>query len=395
MKKLLLALFLLPLLNLTAIEFKYKWDEDYRIEATVYQNVKFNRRIILSSVIENRYIVKVLEGGADEAKLYVTQAVFQDSAGLTEGYYINHERESGEIYQNRLGLVEPITNEFFPTVQSVPSFPDRDVMVGESWTSIGVEHFDLKNSFHIDDTITTQFRVFYTYRGNKVLNGVEVAVIDINYNIYEKITPYLDWADYYPVKITGSSKQTLYWDIQKGRHYMVDDEYSLQFFISNGDLYEFVGGTKSQSWPKNNLNTPNFTKLVDQLKATPNTQVEEDADQLRITFKSLLFGPESWLLKESVKNYLDSIGSRLSEYKDINIRINGHTALLPDTNKEYVKELSLKRAHSVAEYLVSKGYITKRNIEIVGSGGDFPIDTNSTKEGRESNRRVEIDILKN
>ena len=70
----------------------------------------------------------------------------------------------------------------------------KDIKVGESWTSIAVEHFNLKNGFNINDVISSQFRVFYTYTGNTVIDNRQIAIIDLNYNIYEKIQPYLDWA---------------------------------------------------------------------------------------------------------------------------------------------------------------------------------------------------------
>lgn len=53
------------------------------------------------------------------------------------------------------------------------------------------------------------------------------------------------------------------------------------------------------------------------------------------------------------------------------------------------KTLSQNRANSVLEYLVSKG-ISKANFTAVGYGETKPVAPNSTEEGRQSNRRVEI-----
>lgn len=394
MKRFLTIILFLLSYTASSIEFKYKWNDGYRIESVVYQNVKLNREIILSSTILNKYAVEILDRFGHSATLEVTQSVFQESKAMTE-YYTFAESLKGKVSQNEYGLLTPITDNTFPTVQNVPNFPKRDVKVGESWTAMAKEHFNLKNGFNIDDTVTTKFMVFYTYRGNRTLNGKEYAEIELTYNFFEKITPYLSWGDFYPVKINGGSKQIMLWDIRNGRPFSLEDDYFLEFATSTGDRYIFTGKTDSKCWPKNNLDGDNIMTLLNDLKSVPQTTVESFDDHLTITFNSLLFEPESWFLKEGVKSYLDKIGSTLSEIEDVNIRISGHTAIFGEEDQEYLNDLSLKRAHSVADYLLNNNYLDKYSIEVLGHGGDKPVDTNSTKEGRSRNRRVEIDILKN
>jgi outer membrane protein OmpA-like peptidoglycan-associated protein len=67
--------------------------------------------------------------------------------------------------------------------------------------------------------------------------------------------------------------------------------------------------------------------------------------------------------------------------------IAGHTDDVGNDNNN--KTLSQNRANSVLEYLVSKG-ISKANFTAVGYGETKPVAPNSTEEGRQSNRRVEI-----
>ena len=55
--------------------------------------------------------------------------------------------------------------------------------------------------------------------------------------------------------------------------------------------------------------------------------------------------------------------------------------------------LSNNRAKSIKSYLVNNGILESR-IKCVGYGEKQPITNNSTKEGREKNRRIEIRILK-
>ena len=74
---------------------------------------------------------------------------------------------------------------------------------------------------------------------------------------------------------------------------------------------------------------------------------------------------------------------------DAKIRIVGHTDSVGPA--EYNLGLSLRRAESVRDYLVSQG-ISITRLSVIGKGEDFPIASNDTREGRADNRRVEFEI---
>ena len=71
------------------------------------------------------------------------------------------------------------------------------------------------------------------------------------------------------------------------------------------------------------------------------------------------------------------------------IVIEGHTDSLG--NPEVNKRLSLQRADTVMEYLVSRG-IEPVRIETRGFGEEVPVASNTTNAGRAANRRVEVVI---
>jgi outer membrane protein OmpA-like peptidoglycan-associated protein len=72
------------------------------------------------------------------------------------------------------------------------------------------------------------------------------------------------------------------------------------------------------------------------------------------------------------------------------VRIEGHT---DDVGKDELnKRLSLQRAGSVMEYLVSRGIAPKR-IVTAGYGKNRPIVPNVTPENRAKNRRVELTLI--
>lgn len=96
------------------------------------------------------------------------------------------------------------------------------------------------------------------------------------------------------------------------------------------------------------------------------------------------------VLKPAGKAKLDDL---VGKVKGINLEVIiavGHTDSVG--NDAYNQKLSVRRAESVKAYLVSKG-IEKNRIYTEGKGEKQPVADNKTKEGREKNRRVEIEVV--
>ena len=100
-----------------------------------------------------------------------------------------------------------------------------------------------------------------------------------------------------------------------------------------------------------------------------------------------LFEINSDTLTESSYKGLDAVAKVLKETPNITLKIEGHTDNIGEA--EYNKQLSEKRAKSVANYLISKGVDSNR-ITTEGFGFEKPIASNKTKEGRAKNRRTEL-----
>jgi outer membrane protein OmpA-like peptidoglycan-associated protein len=86
---------------------------------------------------------------------------------------------------------------------------------------------------------------------------------------------------------------------------------------------------------------------------------------------------------------LNSVAQVLKEYPKTIIDIYGHTDNVG--NDAYNQDLSERRAASVGRYLASQGVATMR-IETQGFGKTRPIASNNTAEGKQQNRRVELEI---
>ncbi len=94
-------------------------------------------------------------------------------------------------------------------------------------------------------------------------------------------------------------------------------------------------------------------------------------------------------VKSSFYSVLDSVAEVLAEYKDTAIKVSGHTDSRGAAT--YNQELSEKRASSVGSYLAQRR-IPSGRIQAVGYGKRYPIASNQTAEGRQANRRVELQL---
>jgi outer membrane protein OmpA-like peptidoglycan-associated protein len=86
---------------------------------------------------------------------------------------------------------------------------------------------------------------------------------------------------------------------------------------------------------------------------------------------------------------LDGVAQVAKKYDKTIIEIAGHTDNVG--GEDYNRQLSQRRAGSVAQYLVSRGVAEPRLMTAAG-GEDHPIASNSTEQGRAANRRVEVTL---
>lgn len=98
---------------------------------------------------------------------------------------------------------------------------------------------------------------------------------------------------------------------------------------------------------------------------------------------------------EITEEFTDALNNLLDAVKDldkIDLEISAHTDNVGPDNFNQI--LSEKRAESIVEYLVARGLERNRMIAI-GYGEDKPIAPNTTKVGRQANRRVEFKLVAN
>ncbi|RLB85412.1 MAG: type II secretory pathway protein [Deltaproteobacteria bacterium] len=105
----------------------------------------------------------------------------------------------------------------------------------------------------------------------------------------------------------------------------------------------------------------------------------------------IYFSYNSNELSEKALKKLDQLAAFMIQNYGIKIFVKGYTD--SSGNYNYNLWLSDIRANIVKTYLISKG-IRPYKIETRGMGPENPIASNDTAEGRNANRRIEIEIIK-
>jgi len=131
-------------------------------------------------------------------------------------------------------------------------------------------------------------------------------------------------------------------------------------------------------------------KLRKQLEGT-GVSVTRDGDNITLNMPgNVTFATNSSDLNPGFFGVLDSVVLVLKEFDKTLIEIAGHTD--STGSDQYNQALSERRAATVGAYLVTRGVLEMRLIEL-GMGESRPVADNSTPEGRALNRRVELTLV--
>ena len=104
-----------------------------------------------------------------------------------------------------------------------------------------------------------------------------------------------------------------------------------------------------------------------------------------------LFDHDKSVVKQAGKDALHALDNKIKSKGAtvVDIDVIGHTD--SDGSEEYNQALSIRRANSVRDFMVSEG-IDASIIDVSGKGELSQIADNRTREGRALNRRVEIHV---
>ncbi|GAC1377207.1 MAG: hypothetical protein NVSMB30_23750 [Hymenobacter sp.] len=124
-----------------------------------------------------------------------------------------------------------------------------------------------------------------------------------------------------------------------------------------------------------------------------NAKVERVGEGIKITFDSgILFDTNSATLRPTSEADITKMAAILQKYPDTNVLVEGHT---DNTGSDAINQpLSERRAQAVATSTIAKGVASSR-VTTHGYGSTQPVGDNTTAEGKQANRRVEIAIFAN
>jgi len=128
-----------------------------------------------------------------------------------------------------------------------------------------------------------------------------------------------------------------------------------------------------------------------ELQQIEGVQVERTAeDELNVVLKNdVLFDVDSASLRSESRATLRDMSGVFSRYDDTRISVDGHADSTGEDN--YNQGLSERRAVSVRDFLIDQGVSSSR-VTARGWGESQPKASNSTADGRQLNRRVEIRV---
>lgn len=116
-------------------------------------------------------------------------------------------------------------------------------------------------------------------------------------------------------------------------------------------------------------------------------------DELNVVVRNeVLFDYDSSALRAASRSSLEEMADVFRSYPDTTIVVEGHTDSVGSDSYNY--GLSQRRASSVAGYLEALGVESYR-LDRVALGESQPRASNETAEGRQLNRRVELQIRAN
>jgi OOP family OmpA-OmpF porin len=123
--------------------------------------------------------------------------------------------------------------------------------------------------------------------------------------------------------------------------------------------------------------------------AAPAKPAPSSVKQAIVIQADALFDFDKSVVRPDGKKRIDEALDKLKGVDVEMVIATGHTDSIG--TDAYNQKLSERRAAAVKEYLVSKG-IPASKVTTIGKGESQPVATNKTKEGRQKNRRVDIEF---
>lgn len=172
--------------------------------------------------------------------------------------------------------------------------------------------------------------------------------------------------------VTLPTNKNYLYNVSKNGYLFFSENFSLKNIASAEKPYIInIPLTPIQTTNKNNETTFNIGQTV--------------------VLKNVFFESDSYQLQPTSYLELNKLAELLQNNPFLRIEIGGHTD--NTGKKEYNLELSKNRAKAVFDYLIQQKDIDNKRLMYKGYADLYPLQPNSTPEGRAINRRTEFKIL--
>lgn len=133
-----------------------------------------------------------------------------------------------------------------------------------------------------------------------------------------------------------------------------------------------------------------YNQFKSDLKEGLNAPEIRKIERENFMFEPIFFDYDKSDIREEHSAFLNRLIHVVKGHSDLRVKVIGHTD--SDGSHEYNDELSKQRAQAITNFFVSKG-LSKDRLIIEFKGERNPVDTNSTSEGKQRNRRVDFSFI--
>jgi NitT/TauT family transport system substrate-binding protein len=165
------------------------------------------------------------------------------------------------------------------------------------------------------------------------------------------------------------------------------------------EMYRELRLIKRVSDPESTVDRRYIAALSGKFSTTPSEapisykEPPKGATPIATQRRSIYFEPNSAKMGLDSRAVVDEIGEFMRAYENTVVDIDGNSD--STGSRDLNMTLSKERAETVKSYLVDKFRFPPERMRTAGNGPDKPVDTNSTPEGREKNRRTDIKVYPN
>jgi outer membrane protein OmpA-like peptidoglycan-associated protein len=373
------------------LHFRFSLNQDDVLIVEKYQDIEItDGKEIISREEKNRITLRVNAKEGVRSELSGTFNTYSRTPRLIGSFHSDQEFIS-RFFIHENGGYEVPEEYLMPNLRSLPTFPDRPVEPDEEWRAEAEEALDIDRV-----RIRIPLDVHYRYTGVSEIRGVSGRTgsfprILYSYTIDQEIAN----APGGIARISGYAADELWFDPEQGIPICDSNRLLYRFRFTDGRVVEYRFRIDSTYKKIRTIRESEKEKLAEKveedLKGESKITVRKSDEGIILDMNAVFFATDSAQLNADAEKKIGVIAEILKKFPDREIRISGHTDSTGEADHNL--NLSQTRALSVLNELKNAHSIESNRMSYRGYGEERPIAENSSAEGREKNRRVEILIV--